>query len=460
MYDNRPRGYEDLKELALEQGVTIPDLLALARNNDPFFCGSPAQLDKAQWFAELWQRFGYSTGVHLRRVHYRLVSQHSPTMHDGTPYENTERCWGYLCDAGKFARYLGLVPVEAFEDHRNPAAQIMAWPRYGEPEPDWSIEEPAWYLPEINADLGAGLSFKLPEPDVNGYDYEAADQPFHVELWIEKSTMDDVLRPVCSALGVNLVTSLGFQSITSVVSLLKRIAEHDKPARIFYVSDFDPAGDGMPTAVARQVEYWLDDFAPDIDIKLTPLALTREQVRAYRLPRIPVKDSDKRKGAFEERYGEGAVELDALEALHPGALAGIVREALAPYRDMDLRRRLEIVKRAALRSVENEWQGETADERAALAALEAEALAIVDQYRSRLSALAAELASELAPVGVRLEAIWQAVQERIEGFDPELLDRPEPETEDTDESDWLFDAGREYLDQLEIYQMYKTGGAS
>lgn len=458
MYDNRPRGYEDLKELALEEGVNIPDLLALARNNDPFFCGSPAQLDKAQWFADLWQRFGYSTGVHLRRVHYRLVSQHGPTMHDGTPYENTERCWGYLCDAGKFARYLGLVPVEAFEDHRNPAAQIMAWPRYGEPEPDWSIEEPAWYLPEINADLGAGLSFKLPEPDVNGYDYEAADQPFHVELWIEKSTMDDVLRPVCSALGVNLVTSLGFQSITSVVSLLKRIAEHDKPARIFYVSDFDPAGDGMPTAVARQVEFWLADFAPDIDIKLTPLALTRDQVKAYRLPRIPVKDSDKRKASFEDRYGEGAVELDALEALYPGVLAGIVREALAPYRDNDLRWRLAKMESQARRWVREEWREVTEDERARLAALEAEALAIVDQYRGRLAALAAELASELEPVRGRLDVVWQAVQAKIDDFDPDLPERPEPETDDADESDWLFDAGRDYVDQLEVYQAHKAGG--
>ncbi len=460
MTDYRPRGYEGLKELAQEEGVNIPSLLALARNNDPFFCGSPAQLDKAEWFAQLWQRFGYSTGVHLRRVHYRLVSQHGPTMHDGTPYENTERCWGYLCDAGKFARYLGFVPVEAFEDHRNPPAQIMAWARGYDPEPSHTIEEPAWYLPKIDADLGAGLDFTLPEPNVDGYDYENGDQPYHVEIWIEKSTMDDVLRPVCSSLGVNLVTSLGFQSITSVVSVLKRIAEHGKPARIFYISDFDPAGDGMPTAVARQIEFWMAEFAPDIDIKLTPLALTRDQVKTYRLPRIPIKETDKRRGSFEDRYGEGAVELDALEALYPGDLAGIVREALAPYRDTGLRWRLENTERAARRSVREQWEEETEEEGAMLAFLEAETLALVDQYRGRLAALAAELASELEPVKYRLEFVWQAVQAKIEDFDPVLPDRPEAETEDADETDWLFDAGREYLDQIEVYQAHKAGGAS
>jgi hypothetical protein len=87
-----------------------------------------------------------------------------------------------------------------------------------------------------------------------------------------------------------------------------------KPTRIFYSGDFDPAGDSMPVAVARQIEFWLQDYAPGADIKLTPLALTRDQVITYQLPRIPIKESDARKAGFEERYGAGAVELDALEA--------------------------------------------------------------------------------------------------------------------------------------------------
>jgi hypothetical protein len=42
--------------------------------NDSFYAGSPAQRAKAEWCAELWARFGYMTGVHLRRVHDHLVS--------------------------------------------------------------------------------------------------------------------------------------------------------------------------------------------------------------------------------------------------------------------------------------------------------------------------------------------------------------------------------------------------
>src|SRR5262249_51819997 len=156
-----------------------------------------------------------------------------------------------------------------------------------------------------------------------GYDYAAADQPYLVEIWVEKSTMNDVLEPLCGQLSVNLVTSLGFQSMTAAVNLLQRaarLAAAGRPCRVFYISDYDPAGDGMPVAVARQIEFWLSQYAPGADIKLTPLVLTREQVVAYDLPRTPIKESDRRRANFEALHGEGAVELDALEALHPGEL--------------------------------------------------------------------------------------------------------------------------------------------
>jgi hypothetical protein len=90
----------------------------------------------------------------------------------------------------------------------------------------------------------------------------------------------------------------------------------------------------MPVAVARQMEFWRQDDAPGADIKLTPLALTRDQVITYQLPRLPIKESDVRQAGFEERYGAGAVEWEALEALYPGVLADLVRDAIAPYRDM------------------------------------------------------------------------------------------------------------------------------
>ena len=454
-----PRGYEALKAAAKAHRVNIPDLLVLARQNDPFLCGTPTQLEQAHWFADLWQRLGLTTGVHLRKMHYRLVSQHAPRMHNGDPYENTERCWEYLLNAGKQARYLGLVAADAFVDRRND--DPIVYTVYGErmprtvTRPDW-LDYESFDLPSIDADPGWNLSLNVPQVNVTGYEYTAAEQPYHLEIWCEKTTMNDVLLPICQEHGVNLQTGSGFLSITSVVDLLKRVRAGGKPARVFYISDFDPAGDGMPVAVARQIEYWLAEYAPEAEIALQPLVLTRDQARDYRLPRIPIKETDRRRGNFEDLYGAGAVELDALEALYPGELERIVTEAIAPYRDVDLARRYYVARLQAERQARAEWQRATQDEQAVLEVLEQEARAIVNGYTEQLATLAAALERDLAPIAERLEIVRQAIQEKADDFDPDLPPLPDPAAPGQDESNWLFDSLRGYFEQLEHYKQRKV----
>ncbi len=447
-----PRGYDQICRLAKLAGQPIPRLLALARQNDPFFVGSRAQRAQARWFAGLWRDCGFSTGVHLRRVHYRILSIDGIRRHDGSPYENTDTCWNYLCQAAKYARYLSLVATDAFIDQRNPDPVIYAAGREA-PEPDWWIPaEDNWTLPKIAADLSVQLRLQLPWPVVRGYGYSDADQPYHVEVWVEKSTMDDVLVPLCGELGVNLVTSVGFQSITSVCSLLRRVVEYGKPARVLYISDFDPAGDKMPAAVARQAEYWLPEYVPDAEIKLTPLALTREQVTGYRLPRIPVKSSDKRKANFERRYGRGAVELDALEALFPGVLAQLVRDSVAPYRDATLPLRLRATEQEAKTAAGNAWRAETGGTQAELDAIAREARLIAQRYEGVLEQLDAELQRELAPLHARLGALRESLRVTAQGFEMALPERPQPQRAKTNDDGWLFDSQRDYLTQLDYYR--------
>jgi hypothetical protein len=450
-------GYLQIKALAKRLRCVVPNLLVLARQNDPFFAGSPAQERRAQWFAGLWNEFGYTTGVHLRRVHYQLVSQLSPRKDDGTPYENTEGCWGNLGEAAKAARYLGLVRPDAFIDRRNPDPHLLAPGSRETTEPGWWVDRVDWDLSSVPTTLAGGLHLRLPDAWAEGYDYDRSDQPVHLELWVEKSTMDDVLIPLCRELGANLVTSLGFQSITSVIALIERVRTTGKPARIFYISDFDPAGDGMPTAVARQLEYWLAEYAPEADVALTPLALTRAQVEQYRLPRIPVKDSDRRKSRFEERYGEGAVELDALEALRPGELARLVREAAAPYRDRTLASRLAGAGGEARRAVDAAWSQATAPYRDELTAIERAAQPILARYQDALVRLDNELAVELAPLRERLESVRQAIADTEQTLIVELPERPEAELPEGDEGDWLYRSARNYVEQLAVYKARKAG---
>ena len=119
--------YEQIKALAKQTRCSVNELIVLAPQNDPFYTGTPGDKALGEWFARLWEAFGYDRGVHIRRVHYQVVSQDPPVeMPNGKPYENTVECWDVLNMASKAARYLRLVDPAAFDDRRNPGTLMYA----------------------------------------------------------------------------------------------------------------------------------------------------------------------------------------------------------------------------------------------------------------------------------------------------------------------------------------------
>lgn len=313
--------YENFKAMAKEAGVQVADLLALSVGNDPFYVGAPAQLAKAEWFAGIYAEMGSPPKCHIRRAHYWLVSR-AYLKPDGTAYENTERDWGLVTVAAKYARYLGLVPIENIIDRRNPAPIVNA--RHYPHEAPSEVRDRIDTESLIDQIVGEFWCFN-----------PHRTQAHLLEIWCEKSTMNDVLEPLCQRYGLNLVTGLGELSITAVHQLVDRVEEAEKPTRIFYISDFDPAGECMPVSVARKLEFFVASRGVELDIKLVPLMLTAAQCRRYRLPRTPIKETERRRDGFEGRHGEGATELDALEALRPGEMARILTTAIEEYFDVD-----------------------------------------------------------------------------------------------------------------------------
>lgn len=402
--------YERIKALAKEFQTSVKNLIALAPQNDPFYVGTETDWAKARWFADIYSRAGYGTfnRPHLRRVHYWIVSQSEPVMMpNGKPYENTEGCWGYLDNASKYARYLDLVPMNGLKDNKNPDPHINARYSYGSPE--YLIDVPELNEPYVSVD------------NINDVDA----QPYHLEVWCEKSTMNDVLLPVCQQFNANLVTFEGEVSTTSVcVELAARIRQANKPVRIFYISDFDPAGNSMPVAMARKIEFSIynDSFLRQYDIQVKSIALTLEQVRQYRLPRKPIKDSEKRAASFEDAFGAGAVELDALEALYPGSLAQVVSDALEPYysrmASQEVRRQRAALQQAVKTQVDE----------------------IVAKYQNEIDALQ-NMIDELNSVDV------DASQYAVSRFEPHVSEAV------TD--DWLFDSKRPYHVQIGYYKAHK-----
>ena len=427
--------YEAIKLMARQYGCRVTDLIALAVQNDPFYAGTAADRQGAEWFADLWQRFGYTWGVHIRRVHYQIISQDPPVMMpDGTVYENTERCWKYLNMASKMARDLGLVDAAAFVDRRNPDPHVYAYGRTDEPE--LSVYDNFW-----SADLALPSFPSLPSYEIHNY---AGVQRYHVEIWCEKSTMNDVLLPLCSRYGLNLVTGVGEISATACLELVRNRI-NGRPVRILYVSDFDPAGQSMPVAAARKIEFFLRSDGIDADVRLYPVVLSADQVRQYRLPRTPIKDTERRAGRFEERYGEGAVELDALEALHPGALRNIIRTEIERYFDADLDERVEKERRKLEHDADR-------IRRAIIERHRDELKRLGDEYRE----ISDEFADRIAKVQGEVSRLWEVIAEAMVDQAPNIDAYPVPDADEAFEPDAaLFDSSRDYVDQISAYKAFQ-----
>ncbi|GLV57522.1 hypothetical protein KDH_43580 [Dictyobacter sp. S3.2.2.5] len=426
--------YGWIKQTAKQQGVSVNDLIVLAPQNDPFYTGTPTDVSLGQWFSELWHHIG-DERMHIRRVHYWLVSQGTAQFPNGKPYENTIECWDSLNLASKAARYLELVDPGAFNDRRTPETMIYATSRKAEPYVSVN-----GYLPRSGITLPP-----FPEvPDYSVYGYYP-EQAYHLEVWCEKSTMNDVLGPLCERYNANLQTGMGEMSITATLALVHRLQQANKPARIFYVSDFDPAGQSMPVAMSRKIEYFVRRFGLNLDIRVFPVVLTLEQVQYYQLPRTPIKETERRRIGFEARHGEGAVELDALEALYPGALTSILSQYIEQYYDVSLAERVSQQRQTLEQQLSTQWEWVIRGYSD-----------LIQAYRDEYEAIQADVEQRLNDFSERLRGTWHDIRLELER-DRDLVDQypvPEPD-EATELGEGLYNSARMYIDQIEAYKQFQ-----
>jgi hypothetical protein len=454
--DDTPEGYEDLQEMATSLRRPLKSLYALSSGNDPFMAARPSRLAAALWIAELYARLGFAPGTHVRRIHYALVSQPTPVlMVNGEPYENTLNCSSDLGEAVRDARYLDLIPANAIIDRRNPEPAIYF---ADEDESPAEIDTSAGHAGAV-----IGLSYHGAdlEPPSLSVTIPKISQRYHLETWCEKSTMNDIIMPLGSEYGMNIVTGVGDMSTTQCEDLVNRVEASDRPVRILYVSDFDPAGLSMPLSVARKVEFLARKAALDSDIQLRNVVLTHDQCVEYQLPRTPLKESLEGRGTkFEERFGEGATELDALEAIHPGVLRGILVTEIERYFDADLADSIEEVVNEVeddLDEIKSRILDHHADEIEALAkereALNAEGTKEIEKVRQLMAA------KEQA-YHERAHQLLAAIAEELEAEAPDVDGYDWPEAAEGDEDpDPLYDSTRSYLDQIDRYRQHQGKSA-
>jgi hypothetical protein len=451
-----------LKTQAAELGIPAKKLLAMDVKRDPFNKGTETDWDMAEWFKKMYDRFGYP-GIHLRRLHYRIANLgEGILLWDGeTPYENERYHWGKISEAFIAARILGAVDSEDFVERRVKEQRVDSMSAGGMPPPSFEAEAPTFYgLPDAplstkpNLIGDTDLYLSRPGFEVSGYEYDPSLQPYVVEIWDEKSGDVDIFRSLAYRYGINYQPGVGYASITNIKRMLRRLADHEKPGRILYVSDFDKAGQNMPIQVARHSQFscWeLAEVAHEVapEIMVDNAALTEEQVVRLNLPPIP---------------GTTKREIDALEALHPGELERMLARRIEELQDPDLEQEIQAAREEAHGVVHDEINSIMEEHRERLQEIQQEAQVVVDRYRHYYRVLGEKMEERYRRLGeryerhiadLREEAEEQhaEIEEALESLEVDLPDLPEAEVEDAD--GWLYDSRRNFLDQTRRFRRAK-----
>lgn len=251
----------------------------------------------------------------VRQIFYRLVGAYD--------YEKTERAYARLSEALVRARRARLI---AFDDIRDDGVVVMAERWYAD-EQDF-VEEFARQAEHYRRDRQQGQAHRL-------------------ELWSEAAGMLPQLANVAHDYSIPVYSASGFVSLTAVRSIVDRARKRDGATVLLHVGDFDPSGESIFDAMARDAQAFLERDRLIATQRIIPrrVALTAEQVGLFGLPTSPPKSSDSRTQNW------AGVATCQLEALAPDDLASLLRLAIVEWLDQErlhLEVGLEAADRAAL----------------------------------------------------------------------------------------------------------------
>lgn len=210
---------------------------------------------------------GYSTGVTLRQLYYRLVSEHL--------IPNKQTAYNSLSSRTAKARREGWFPdlvdrgreIHLYQTFANPASALR------------------WLSRIYRIDRTEG-------------------QEYAVWIAVEKNGLLNLLIDWFGDFGVPVIALGGYSSQTFCDDISQAVANDGRPAILIYGGDFDPSGEDILRDFMSRTDCWW----------ATPkVALLPEHIQEYDLPPLPGKTTDSRAQGFIDRHGElMQVELDAL----------------------------------------------------------------------------------------------------------------------------------------------------
>lgn len=415
-------GSSDLRRtLELEMhasGRAAKDLTVLAAIRDPFRLDTPAGHRDARWLADLIDRLDLGERrIHLRGLHYAIVSA-EVTKPDGKPYRNTEDDWNWLVEhPAKKARWLGFVPFDQIIDARNAEPVIV----------EHSKQAPEHFI-TVGVELDIPEAEDL-EPRVNVEGF-VGRQPYRLVIYGEKTSLEDVLRSVARSRKADLYLPSGEISDTLLYRMAEQGAIDGRKMIVFTFSDCDPAGWQMSISIGRKLQAFRAGLFPELKFEVRRVALDPDQVREYGLPSTPLKAKELRAGPWRAATGVQQTEIDSLAALRPKLLERIARDALAPFYDTTLDRRVADARQDYLDRAQTVLEAEI--DSTDLAALRIEAAEKLETLREQIDALNEAMHLQTPDIELPEIAVPPPEVERVGGTDTPLIDS---------EDDWAAQTG-------------------
>ena len=274
-------------------------------------------IDQANEIIAAYMREGYK--LTLRQLYYQFVSRDLL----GNTMQNYKRLGGIISDA----RLAGLIDWESIEDRTRELKNTSIW------------ESPESII------------------DACAQQYKANiwnDQPYRVEIWVEKEALAGVFERIAKELHVSYFCCRGYTSQSEMWEAAMRLRRYNKEGKspvILHFGDHDPSGIDMTRDIRERMKIFHCDM-----LELDRLALNMEQVEHYNPPPNPAKETDSRFQAYIQQFGHESWELDALE---PQVLAEIARARIMEIVDKqkwDAALEREASELATLQEISTRWE--------------------------------------------------------------------------------------------------------
>jgi hypothetical protein len=277
------------------------------------------QVDRAEAILLDFARRGYTPT--LRQLYYQFVSR------GWIP--NTERSYKNLGNLMSKARRAGFIDWDHMVDRMRGSVGGAHW------------SSPA----DIIRSAAAGYQIDLWE-----------DQPVHVEVWVEKDALVDVVARAANRWDVRYLACRGYMSDSEMyqsAQRLKRKTHGGQDVVILHLGDHDPSGLDMTRDIQDRLSLFAFGNWETVDVRR--IALNMDQIELYDPPPNPAKLTDSRGSSYVEEFGDSSWELDALD---PDVIVALIEEHVEELVEPDLfaaRQERQAQEVSQLQMVRDRW---------------------------------------------------------------------------------------------------------